>query len=224
LECPEVRVDEEVYRRHKVFLAVACVYGAECGKTLDRQLKAAEEEVRGRYSLEGLREDPRVKALRSFYWSMGIDPTKQRPASEALVRRVLRGASIPRINCAVDAGNIVSMETLIPIGIYDVAKLKPPLTLRYSRPGEAFKPIGRGELRLTGREIVLADEEKVVHIYPYRDGEATKVDADSRDLLVIAAGVPGLTEDEVVEAARRVVSLILSECGAEGFTGPVKKP
>ncbi len=211
--CPEIILEPEISSRHGVFLAIVCLEGADCGRTLDSLLTRVEEEVRSMYRLEDLRNDPRVRALRDFYWKIDIDPTKQRPASEALVRRVLRGGSIPRINCAVDAGNIVSMKTLVPIGIYDLAKLSPPIRMRYSRDGELFKPIGRKPERLRERQIVLADIERIVHVYPYRDGEETKVDSTSRDLLVVAGGVPGLSRDVVVHAAREVARLIVEQCG-----------
>ncbi len=222
--CPRITIQPELHARHGVYIAYACAHAAHCGKTLDAQLAEAEEKARAAYSPETLREDPRVKALRRLYWRIGIDPTKQRPASEALIRRVLRGHSIPRINCAVDAGNIASMETLIPIGVYDIAKLKPPLTLRHSREGEQFKPIGRRLLRLSKGQIVLADTEKIIHLYPYRDGEATKVDPTTSDILIVAAGAPGIPQNTVTAAAQRAATLIRLHCGADTITPVYKAP
>ncbi|MBC8497450.1 hypothetical protein H8D40_00560, partial [Candidatus Bathyarchaeota archaeon] len=78
----------------------------------DPELEAFKEEVieriKGRWALEQLREHPVFRAYRDFFWRVGVDPTKTRPASEALIRRVLRGRSLPRINTFVDAYNLAS--------------------------------------------------------------------------------------------------------------------
>ncbi len=215
MECPRISVEPAVAEKHGVFLAYTCTWRLSRSDPLDELLSTAEEEARTLYSLQGLAENPAVKALRRFYWRIGVDPTKQRPASEALLRRVLRGRSLPRINCCVDAGNAVSLLTLVPIGIYDVARLKPPLTLRYSRRGEPFHPIGGKQLTLDEEQIVLADTEKVVHIFPYRDGEDTKVTEATRDVLIVAAGVPGLEPQIVEAAARETADAIAEHCGGE---------
>ena len=63
-------------------------------------------EIRERYTLEQVKGEPLFRAYRNFFWSVGIDPTKTRPASEALIRRVLAGKMLPTINTAVDAYNL----------------------------------------------------------------------------------------------------------------------
>ena len=89
---------------------------------LDPQLEAFKEEVsagvRSRFNLEGLKDEPVFRAYRDFFWRIGVDPTKVRPAAEALIRRVLGGKSIPRINNLVDAYNLASMTTCIALGSF----------------------------------------------------------------------------------------------------------
>ncbi len=63
--------------------------------------------------LEGLKDEPIFRTYRDFFWTMGVDPTKVRPAAEALIRRILVGRSMPRINTVVDAYNLASMTTHI---------------------------------------------------------------------------------------------------------------
>ena len=65
-----------------------------------------EERVTGyrrTYALETLKDEPRLRAYRDFFWRVGVDPTKVRPAAEALLRRVIQGKPFPRINALVDA-------------------------------------------------------------------------------------------------------------------------
>lgn len=140
-----------------------------------------------------------VKALRRLYWSMGIDPTKTRPSSEALLRRAARG-SFPVINNLVDSGNLASLRTLVPIGIYDMERLRPPLHLTWSAGGESFQPIGGERTVLESGLIVLKDSEKVVHLFPHRDSVLTAVRPETRTALVVACGAEGIDEWELEEA------------------------
>ena len=129
--------------------------------------------LRSMYSLDKLKEDPIIRAYRDFFWRIGIDPTKVRPASEALVRRGLRG-SFPRINPVVDAGNIASAYTMVPIGMYDLDSVEPPFKITLSRGGEVFRPIG-GRDEVLGKNIPILIDSKgiVMHIYPHRDSRDT---------------------------------------------------
>ncbi len=180
------------------------------------------EEARSRYTLESLREHPVVRAYRDFMWRLGIDPTKTRPSSEALVRRLLRRGRFPHINNVVDSGNFASVETLVPIGLYDMDRLTPPLTLRYARRGERFNPIGGEPEELEGGEVVLADAEgRILHIYPHRDSRETMIREDTRRVLVVSAGVPGVSKSLVVEAAKLTASYIERYASARTLFDPI---
>ena len=56
---------------------------------------ASAERVRQRLELQALASDPTVAALRQLFRAAGCDPTRYRPSSEALIRRILKGASYP---------------------------------------------------------------------------------------------------------------------------------
>ncbi len=149
-----------------------------------------------------------VRALRDFYWRLGIDPTKVRPSSEALLRRFLNTGSIPRINNVVDAGNLASMETLIPIGIYDLDKINGRLVLRLAYEHERFTDISRYEHKLTGKEIVLADDNGIVHLFPHRDALRTCVTDNTAHILIIGCSVNGIEPAIAEYAVDRTAELI----------------
>lgn len=166
------------------------------------------EYVKNRYTLDSLKDDKIVRAYRDFFWRLGIDPTKIRPSSEALVRRTLKN-EFPRINPVVDAGNIASVYTMIPIGMYDLDKIVPPLSIRFSRSGEKFKPIG-GKEEILGNNIpILVDSRNiVVHIYPYRDSVETCVTESTSRIIAIAAGVSGVSKNLLEKAISIIVELL----------------
>ena len=159
-------------------------------------------EFREHLALERLKDEATLRAYRDFYWRVGIDPTKIRPASEALLRRVLQGKDLPRINTLVDAYNLASMKTRIAIAAFDLAHVRGDLTMRLAREGETFLGIGMdAPVRLKGVEVVLEDADRLVAIYPYRDADATKVTtATTTDALFLTCGVPGIADEKLSEA------------------------
>ncbi|MFO8051495.1 MAG: phenylalanine--tRNA ligase beta subunit-related protein [Thermoplasmatota archaeon] len=161
----------------------------EVFRVLEKELRV---EMKKRFrELDRVREDATFRALRDFYWKIGIDPTKTRPSSEALLRRLLK-KRLPRINDLVDAGNLASTRTLVPVGIYDLDRIDGSLGLRLSREGEPFLGIGDKEKELQGGIPVLSDDEGIVHLYPHRDSQRTMVTKDCRNALIITCGVPGM--------------------------------
>jgi DNA/RNA-binding domain of Phe-tRNA-synthetase-like protein len=116
---------------------------------LDGPLAAAEEAARRA-------PPPESQAVRAMYRRIGIDPTKTRPSSEALLRRVRKGDRLPRINSLVDVCNWCSLEFQLPYGLYDLAAIEPPIDLRLGLPGEEYEGIRKDMVHVAGR-MTLAD-------------------------------------------------------------------
>src|SRR3954462_6077657 len=79
---------------------------------------------------------PSIAATRELYRRLGKDPSRYRGSPEALLRRSRAGKELYRIHNVVDVVNLVSLRTLLPIGLYDAARVRPPVTLRRGAPGE----------------------------------------------------------------------------------------
>lgn len=108
--------------------------------------------------MHATKETPQAASLvRTMYRRVGIDPTKTRPSSEALLRRVRRGESLPRINTLVDACNWCSMEFQLPYGLYDLAQIDGRIELRRGRSDEIYQGIRKDVVHLDGR-MALCDE------------------------------------------------------------------
>ena len=97
-----------------------------------------------------------VSAVRTMYKRVGIDPTKTRPSSEALLRRVCKGEPLPRVNAAVDVCNWCSVETQVPYGLYDLDRVEGDVVLRLGTAGEEYAGIRKEVVHLAGR-LALAD-------------------------------------------------------------------
>jgi DNA/RNA-binding domain of Phe-tRNA-synthetase-like protein len=111
---------------------------------------------RGEFTVESLAEAEPVRAVRAMFREWGMDPSKYRPSSEALLRRVVQGKGLYRMSNVVDIGNLGSLETGWPNGCYDRSKIQPPVALRHGVAGEKYEGIGKQTWHLEGRPV-LAD-------------------------------------------------------------------
>ena len=100
-----------------------------------------------------------IGRARALYRQFGTDPTKVRPSSEALLRRLKKGEPFPRVNSLVDVANAMSVQLQVPVGLYDLEKIRGDvLVLRLGTEGEKYTGIGKERVNLTGR-ICIADAE-----------------------------------------------------------------
>ena len=143
---------------------------------LDPLLAEAESKVRVSPPAESA-------AVRTMYKKVGIDPTKTRPSNEALLRRVRRGDTIPRINSAVDVINWCSLEFQVPYGLYDASKISGDVTMRRGRDGEKYAGIRKDEVNVAGRITVVDALGPFGN--PTSDSARTMVTAAATELLVV---------------------------------------
>ena len=101
--------------------------------------------------------EPVVAAIRRLFREAGTDPTRYRPSSEALVRRVLKGEELPAIHPLVDLNNCLSVTLRVPSCVMAERSFEPPVHLRRGSPGERMDSL-RGELDLAGKPL-LADAQ-----------------------------------------------------------------
>jgi len=156
-------------------------------------------------------EVPGLEPVRALYRGLGIDPTKTRPSSEALLRRVLQGKPLYRVNGLVDALNLCSLRMLVPFGAYDRARVAGPVVLRPGGPGEGFEGIGRGRIAVEGRPV-LADREGPFG-NPTADSLRTSVSHATTRALVVLYLPPTVEASGVAPYLDAVSATVLRHCG-----------
>jgi DNA/RNA-binding domain of Phe-tRNA-synthetase-like protein len=121
------------------------------------QLSSLRAEVarkaRARLTIENLSADPTVAGLRKLFRAAGCDPTRYRPASEALLRRVLKGEELPALHPFVDINNCLSVELAVPCCMMREGSFVPPLVMRSGRAGEGYESL-RGPFNLEGKPLL----------------------------------------------------------------------
>jgi DNA/RNA-binding domain of Phe-tRNA-synthetase-like protein len=169
--------------------------------------------VQNEYNLDTVKDHQTFRAYRDFFWRIGIDPTKIRPAAEALIRRILAGKTIPHINTLVDTYNLASIKSRIALATFDADKLEGDLIMRFATEGEEFYGIGMEDpLVLKGGEIVLSDNEKMIAVYPYRDANNTKVTEKTKNVTIVVCGVPGISKTTLDNASKITLEYINRFC------------
>jgi DNA/RNA-binding domain of Phe-tRNA-synthetase-like protein len=149
-----------------------------------------------------------MSSVRTMYKRVGLDPTKHRPSSEALLRRVTRGEGLPRINPLVDVCNWCSLESQLPYGVYDRARIQGDVELRLGRAGEEYAGIRKDMVHLEGR-LMLGDANGPFG-NPSSDSARTQVTPETASGLIVMFA----PTDVAVNALERVMDLTASRIAA----------
>jgi len=156
------------------------------------------ERKRREFTLETLAEETAIRHARAMFREWGVDPSKYRPSSEALLRRVVQGKGLYRVSNLVDIGNLGSVETGWPYGCYDRAMLQPPIELRHGASGERYEGIGKRVWHLEGRPV-LADSAGPFGS-PISDSTRSMITESAADILIVIYA-PSSAADAALEAS-----------------------
>jgi len=157
------------------------------------------ERKRCEFTLESLAEAQEIRAVRAMFREWGMDPSKYRPSSEALLRRVVQGKGLYRVSNVVDICNLGSIEVGWPFGCYDRSCIHAPVVFRHGAPGESYEGIGKKTWHLKGRPV-LADSNGPFGS-PISDSTRSMITESAREILVVIyapAGVPDASLDKAL--------------------------
>ena len=155
---------------------------------------------------------PGVAETRALFHELGIDPTKHRPSSEALLRRVLQGKGLPEVSPIVDVCNLSSLEHQIPLGLYDRDKLRGEVVVRLGKDGEGYDGIRKQRVNLSGR-LLLADDDGPFGA-PTSDSLRTSITPATRNLAVVLFCPAHRAAQTLSGALEHVAGLLSRHCGA----------
>ena len=164
--------------------------------TLWQQVEAECRRQAQKFELDKLGEYEQIAAVRGLQKSFGFDPTRYRPSSEALLRRVLKGSGLHQINSAVDVNNLCSLEFMLPMCIYDLSSVQGQIVVRVGEPGEEYPGIGRQTFQIANK-VIIADELGVMGS-TVSDSERTKVTTETKHIL-LAIYAPAGKDQRIIE-------------------------
>ncbi len=152
-----------------------------------------------------------TQAVREMYRRVGLDPTKNRPSNEALLRRVRRGDPFPRVNSLVDAVNLSSLQCQLPYGVYDRAALVGAIAVRLGRDGEAYDGIRKDQVHVAGRVTVADDRGPFGN--PTSDSVRAMITTATRDVLVVIYAPVAISPKALTRALDATARRIADSCG-----------
>jgi len=170
--------------------------------------------VRGNLELGTLSTHPTVAALRKLFRAAGCDPTRYRPSSEALLRRLLKGDELPIIHPLVDLNNCLSASLAVPCCVMAEEKVSPPFAFRVGRVGESYESL-RGPFDLEGKPLLVDAQEPCDA--PISGNQRVKVTPETKRAWLVAYLPAGVVAPEKAEQQLRellkaapVASLLLT--------------
>lgn len=155
---------------------------------------------------------PGVAEARALFHQLDVDPTKTRPSSEALLRRVLQGKGLPHVNLPVDVCNLCSLEHQMPLGLYDRERVRGAIRARIGREADGYAGIRKQRVHLSGR-LLLADDEGPFGA-PTSDSARTAVTAHTERLLVVLFCPVDRAEHQLPSTLEHLADRLSRHCGA----------
>ena len=164
------------------------------------------DEVCGRkrrdFTLESLAEAQETRLVRAMFREWDMDPSKYRPSSEALLRRVVQGKGLYRVSNVVDICNVGSIEVGWPFGCYDRSHIRAPIVFRHGAAGESYEGIGKKMWHLEGRPI-LADSDGPFGS-PISDSTRSMITESAREILTVIYAPAGAPDASLEKALTRL--------------------
>ncbi len=149
------------------------------------------KEIQQEFAQKPLSSNEIISHVRRLYRRVGWEPTRYRPSSEALARRILQNKGWYRINNLVDLGNLVSARVHLPMGLYDLDKIQGQIWLDVGKANERYQGISRHEIHADGK-LILRDD---VGIFgnPTADSRRTSINEETRNILAVFFTPPEVT-------------------------------
>lgn len=183
----DIKIDKQLFEVYPEIRLGLIRFRAEVKGSDEQFWNYMDQEVlpQVRNAIEGKEwsEIPGVRGSRAVYKAFGRNPGRYRVSSEALLRRVRRGDELYHINSVVDVNNLISVESGLSVGSYDLEHIHGMITLRKAEQGEGYNGIGKDFLDLENL-LVLADTDGIFGC-TLSDSKRAMVTEQSKDILVV---------------------------------------
>ncbi|MBP5367030.1 MAG: hypothetical protein J6Z01_01125 [Bacteroidales bacterium] len=189
----------------------ATVSNSGTNEDLWREISILSDNYRQVLTEETIKQMPPIHATREAYKKFGKAPSRYRPAAEALMRRIVKGEELYKINTLADLVNLASIYTGYSIGGFDMDKIQGDLVLGIGRAGEPYEGIGRGMLNIENLPVYRDNIGGVGT--PTSDNERTKITLETTNFLLLVNGYDGSREG-VMQCAEYTQELIKKYCNA----------
>lgn len=213
------QIAPEVHERFSPIIGVIYAHGIDNSlhvPDIDSLFAKANEKVRAEFAAyENPQQHPNIAAWRLAFKAFGANPKDDRCSVEALVRRILRGDTLPRISTLVDLYNYVSVMHVLPVGGEDLAMIEGDLRLALAAGTEHFMRLGGSENEppFPGEVIYADDAGAVCRRWNWREADRTQLRETTTDAVIVIDAISPTTREELSAALAELEALITLHCG-----------
>jgi len=186
---------------------------SESPQMLKGRLRLFQESLYFDYADKKINEIPAINEWRKLFKTIGTDPSRYRPSSEALYRRVQKQQYLDYVNSAVDLNNFLSLQYQIPLGIYDVKQIKGNVSIEIGTDQATY-------LAINGRDVSMA--KKLVSVddagpfgSPYVDSKRTAVSTSTTDALHLVYLQPSQAKEDAAQLLQALAKMFTQIHGGE---------
>ncbi|MFH1750548.1 MAG: phenylalanine--tRNA ligase beta subunit-related protein [Candidatus Micrarchaeota archaeon] len=215
----DFRVDESSRDKLRgLDLGYLCFEGVKVCKSepiSDAEVASATLEAQEKFKDSSkIADEPIIKGIRKLFSNAGIDPTKERPSGEALIRRVCDGKNIYRINNVVDSNNAISIRTACPCGAYDLEKIDgDAITIRVGGKGESYLGIAGKTMNAEGK--IVSIDGKGIFGGPTADSERTSIGYGANEILMLIYHPDSASTNALEKAMKMATDIMQRSMGCK---------
>lgn len=209
-----IRIDQSILEKLPDFniIAYSMDVTVEDSSRIESLILKIEEQIMEEYSIESILNIPLIKEARDGYKALGKDPSRYRLACESLLRRLVKGNKLYRINNLVDAGNILSIKTKRSVAVLDYDKIVGDILIRKGQATDEYEGIGRGKINI--ENIPLYEDETGPFGSTTSDTPRTMVTNETKKILLF---VVCFGKDNIEDNKKDAVEIFTEYCCAKNI-------
>ncbi|MEL6523888.1 MAG: phenylalanine--tRNA ligase beta subunit-related protein [Pseudomonadota bacterium] len=183
-----------------------------------RALKRLEAETEGSF--------PEIQAWRRAYSTMGLKPTQYRCASEALLRRLRKDASLPKLHPLIDLCNAASVAYAVPVAVFDLDHVAGDLEVRQAKGDETYLAFSGETETPDPDEVIFADEHGFAHArrWANRQSRQSAVSTETKRALIVTEALHESGAEDVEKLTNELLAMIADTFGVAGQTELLLSP
>ncbi len=180
-----------------------------------QNLHREEMQVRERFITQQLSEHPHIAPWREAYRKFGAKPKDYQSSVENLIRRVVKGYSLPHINMLVDLYNTISLRHIVPAGGEDLDKIEGDIELTFANENEPpVKLLGEPEARSPKiGEVIYKDAiSSICRRWNWKEADRTKLSDGTHNAVLVIEALPPVDRLKLNEILQELATLVRTFC------------
>lgn len=163
-------------------------------------------------------QDSIIQGFYDLHQKVGVPKRKNIPASENLLKSLLKHKELYSINPVVDIYNLISMESRLALGAHDIDHINGNMNLKITNGLENFVPLGQSEAKKVKEGIYsyIDDSQDILCYLEVRQVDKTKITEKSENVFYIVQGNENTTQEYVDKVARKLIDITTFFLGGTG--------